>query len=88
MTQTIELNQKHRACVCVDVTWYSVRTLGWLWSSVLSRKDLSRGCGYDTSCARMPVTSRFTAMEFSRRFSSRDNRTLMNGPGASWETAG
>lgn len=56
--------------------------------SVLSRKDLSRGCGYDASWARMPVTSRFTAMEFSRRFSSRDNRTLMNGPGTPSETIG
>lgn len=70
------------------VTWYRVRTLGWLWGSVLSRKDLRRGCGYDASWARMPVTSRFTAMEFSRRFSSRDNRTLMNGPGECRDSTG
>jgi len=36
----------------------------------------------------MPVTRRLTAMVFSRRFSSRDNRTLMKGPRAPWENTG
>lgn len=76
-TKDYKLTQASVVC-----TWYSVRTLGWLLAvSVSNRKDRSRGCGYDASCARMPVNNRLTAMEFSRRFSSRDNRTLMNGPG-------
>lgn len=29
----------------------------------------------------MPVTNKLTDMELSRRFSSRDNRTLIKGPG-------
>lgn len=55
--------------------------------SMPSRKALRRGCGYDASWARRPVTSKLTAMVFSRRFSSRDNKTLMKGPEASWEMA-
>lgn len=66
-------------------TWYSVRTLAWFCPAVPSRKALSSGCGYDASWARMPVTSRLTAMVFSRRFSSRDNKTLMKGPEETWE---
>lgn len=84
MLETVE----KEVCVYVWVTWYSVRMLDWLCVSVQSRKDLSRGCGYDASWARIPVTNRFTAMEFSRRFSSRDNNTLMKGPVASWEITG
>lgn len=87
-------NSNTRLEMCKDVsayvlgrcdTWYSVRTLAWLCPAVPSRKALSSGCGYDASWARMPVTSRLTAMVFSRRFSSRDNKTLMKGPEETWE---
>lgn len=61
-------------------TWYRERTLGWNTAWVLSRKQRSRGCGYAASWARIPVTSRFTSMEFSNMFSRRENSTLIKGP--------